>query len=194
MRTPSHFLMTLAIKQVRRNKDIEVHGVGALLGSVLPDVPLILLTVGYMIYRNYFPIDEHIFGPTYDNLYFTHPVWVIGHSLFHAPLMILAMGLLGYWGKTNGRWWGLFLFWFALGCGLHSIIDIATHHDDGPLLFFPFDWQTRFSSPVSYWDPAHYGDIFSPFETAFQIIIASWLVIDWGYRRFFKQSQAESLL
>lgn len=181
--------MTLAIKQVRTNRGQEVHGWGAVLGSILPDMPLILLTVGYILYRRSNPIDEHIFGPTYDNLYFTHPVWVIGHSLFHAPLMITAVGLLGYWGKTTGRWWGLFLFWFALGCGLHSIVDILTHHDDGPLLLFPFNWQIRFSSPVSYWDRAHYGNIFSPLESAFQVIILGWLVVDWGYRRFFKRRE-----
>ncbi|MEZ4675136.1 MAG: hypothetical protein R2932_12925 [Caldilineaceae bacterium] len=32
----------------------------------------------------------------------------------------------------------------------HTAIDIPLHYDDGPLLLFPFDWKTRFHSPVSH--------------------------------------------
>ena len=39
---------------------------------------------------------------------------------------------------------------------LVSIGDLPLHNDDAHRHFFPFsDW--RFSSPVSYWDPQHYG-------------------------------------
>ncbi len=44
-----------------------------------------------------------------------------------------------------------------ISCLLHSMIDVATHFDDGPVLFWPLDWSTRFASPVSYWDDDHYG-------------------------------------
>ncbi|MGI8738245.1 MAG: hypothetical protein ACR2KU_00935 [Gammaproteobacteria bacterium] len=47
--------------------------------------------------------------------------------------------------------------------GLHVLFDLPLHHDDAHRHFFPFsDW--RFYSPVSYWDPAHYGDIVSACE------------------------------
>ena len=36
-----------------------------------------------------------MFGPEYDALYFTDPVWVTGHSVFHAPLMIALW--VAYW-------------------------------------------------------------------------------------------------
>jgi len=40
-----------------------------------------------------------------------------------------------------------------------SQVYLPVHHDDGHRHFFPLsDW--RFESPVSYWDPAHYGHIF----------------------------------
>ena len=40
---------------------------------------------------------------------------------------------------------------------LHSLGDFPLHHDDAHRHFFPFsDW--RFISPISYWDPAHYGN------------------------------------
>ena len=53
--------------------------------------------------------------------------------------------------------WGPALFWFAAACMLHTLIDIPLHYDDGPLVFYPLNWQARFYSPVSYWDPRRYG-------------------------------------
>ena len=119
-----------------------------------------------------------IFGADYDNLYFNDPLWITGHALFHAPPMILLYLTIGYWfGIKKGKGWARALFWFAVGCGFHSAIDIVTHHNDGPLLFFPFDWTTRFSSPVSYWDPQHYGGIFAIFEHLLDIVLLAWLFI-----------------
>jgi membrane-bound metal-dependent hydrolase YbcI (DUF457 family) len=182
--TPSHFLITLAIKKRREQQGKPVHGAAFLLGSVLPDVSLILLTIGYILYRRWFaPIDEFIFGPSYDLLYFTNPWWIVGHNLLHAPFNILAMGALGWWGMHTGRRWGSWLFWFALGCGLHSLIDIFTHYDDGPLLLFPFNWQLRFNSPVSYWDSNHYGNIFGPLEMLLNLAIITWLLLLWWRQR-----------
>ncbi len=46
---------------------------------------------------------------------------------------------------------------------LHVPADLLLHHDDGHRHLFPAsDW--RFMSPVSYWDPRHYGDIVAPLE------------------------------
>ena len=39
---------------------------------------------------------------------------------------------------------------------VHCLGDLALHHDDAHRHFLPLsDW--RFASPVSYWDPAHFG-------------------------------------
>jgi hypothetical protein len=39
---------------------------------------------------------------------------------------------------------------------LHTFADLLLHREDAHRHFFPFaDW--RFLSPVSYWDPNHYG-------------------------------------
>jgi len=39
---------------------------------------------------------------------------------------------------------------------VHQLVDLPLHVEDAHRHFFPFtDW--RFASPVSYWDPAHYG-------------------------------------
>lgn len=192
--------MTLAIKRRRDQKGRPTHGVAFLLGSVMPDVPLTIFTIAYFVYWRWFTDrSEFIFGPAYDTIYFENPFMVAAHNLFHAPIPVLCMGAVGFWlmqrsgvrsgapseSKRKNR--GGALFWFALGCGFHSIIDILTHHDDGPLLLFPFNWQVRFISPISYWDPDHYGDIFSVFELGLDIAIIVWLLWLWWRNRQTKQ-------
>ena len=102
---------------------------------------------------------------------------------------LLALGVVGWLGIQNSQPWSTYLLWFVLGATLHSLIDIATHHNDGPLLFFPFDWTYRFPSPISYWDPAYYGAIFMPLE----LLLDGWLVIYLlapRWRRWLNQKQA----
>ena len=77
------------------------------------------------------------------------------------------------WSRAS-RWWR----WFFISCLCHSLVDIVTHFDDGPVLFFPFDFSYRFSSPVSYWDPAHYGRQFMVFEVVLDLVLLVWLVIN----------------
>ncbi len=63
----------------------------------------------------------------------------------------------------------------AASMALHIAGDLPLHHDDGHRHFFPFsDW--RFESPVSYWDPAHYGGVVGWFEAALVIVGCVWLV------------------
>jgi hypothetical protein len=66
-----------------------------------------------------------------------------------------------------------------MGAGIHTVIDIATHVDDGPLLFFPFNWSYRLQSPISYWDPEHYGLIFAPLEHLLDVALIFILVRRW---------------
>jgi membrane-bound metal-dependent hydrolase YbcI (DUF457 family) len=81
------------------------------------------------------------------------------------------------------RW----LFWFSASCLLHSLIDIPTHENDGPLLLFPFEWSIRFASPISYWDPNAYGREFALFELTLDIILLGYLFMpgfmQWMQRR-----------
>jgi len=41
---------------------------------------------------------------------------------------------------------------------IHAVLDLPVHHDDAHRHFFPFS-NYRFMSPISYWDPKHYGNI-----------------------------------
>ena len=184
MMTQSHLLITALLGDRLRRRGAQVRLKGFLLGSFVPDVPLTILTPGYFAYRAWIvslPEGEHIFGPSYDALYFSNPFWVFWTSLFHAPLLIIALALVARKMERPG------LYWFALGCGLHSFIDIVTHHNDGPLLFFPFNWSYRFSAPVSYWHPAYGGRTFAVFENALDLLIIAYFAamgLAWARRRY----------
>ena len=116
-------------------------------------------------------------------LYFTDPLWIAAHNFFHAPFILLVIGLIGYLAQRRSQTWGRYLLWFALGAGLHTLIDIFTHANDGPVILFPFNWVWRFNSPVSYWDPAHYGLIFAPLEHILDVILIFFLVRDWRRKK-----------
>jgi membrane-bound metal-dependent hydrolase YbcI (DUF457 family) len=187
MRTHSHFLLTAVLNDNLKACEVPVHRTGLLLGAVLPDVPLLALTLGFMARRFWSgisPTEDPICGPRFNRLYFQHPFWQAAHNLFHAPLLIGLLAWAGYrsgGGRQNKRGGGL--FWFALGCGFHALIDIMTHHDDGPLLFFPFNWRYRFPAPVSYWDAQHGGKKFALFAGWLDAAAAIYLLIAWWLRR-----------
>jgi membrane-bound metal-dependent hydrolase YbcI (DUF457 family) len=94
--------------------------------------------------------------------------------------VIFAAGLFLH---RRGSAWGHWLVWFALAAAFHTGVDILTHHHDGPLLLFPFDFSTRFASPISYWDPDHYGRIFTRFEIALDLLLAGYFLVGWWRKR-----------
>ena len=195
MQTYSHFLITAVFRDRMEHKKVVLSGKALLLGSVLPDVPLFLLTIGFMISRrlNAGADNEFLFGPSFDTLYFTNPWWISGHNLFHAPLLILLYAAIGYalmrqTARPKWQKWGWPIIWFAAGCGLHSLIDILTHVDDGPVLFFPLNWTYRFRAPVSYWDPRHGGRIFGPLEHLLDVILLFFLGRQWWRARQAKKA------
>ena len=63
---------------------------------------------------------------------------------------------------------------FAASGLLHQACDFPVHADDPHRHFWPLsDW--RFHSPVSYWDPRHYGHLFQPFEFALTLGLLAFL-------------------
>ena len=158
-------------------------------GSVTPDFPLFFLSIGYFLYHRYFTTQTVIgvMNKTFDNLYFNNPLWIAGHNFLHSPtaLIIYAIFLWRFVDKvgTRGYWWLSFVF----GCMVHSVIDILTHYDDGPVLFFPFDWHTRFHGPVSYWDRAHYASQFFWVELGINIVLLGYLFLPKLIERFKKR-------
>jgi hypothetical protein len=116
-------------------------------------------------------------GERHPPAYFNNPWWIAGHNFLHSPtaLIIYAILLWRFVDKVGSRGHGWLSFVF--GCMVHSVIDILTHYDDGPVLFFPFDWHTRFYSPVSYWDKAHYASQFVYFEVGLNLVLLGYLFL-----------------
>lgn len=172
MMTQSHVLITAFLGDRMHRRGARVRRLAFALGGLMPDVPLIVLTLGYFGWRRWVaPADDgFVFGPAYDALYFGDPIWIFLTSLFHAPLFIAAYAL---YARCTGR---PRLWWFAMGCALHTIIDVFTHHNDGPLLLYPFDWSYRFAAPLSYWHPAYGGATFALYENLLDLAIVGYFL------------------
>ena len=175
--------MTIVLNDGLKSRGLSVHTKALLLGSFMPDVPLLLLTLGFLARRSWLGLSaaaDPICGPRFNHLYFHHPLWQAGHNLFHAPLLIGLTAWVGYRsGRVRQQKWGLALVWFALACGFHSLVDIVTHSTDGPLLFFPLNWNTRFPAPVSYWDANHAGKKFALFERLLALALGLYFGANW---------------
>ena len=187
MQTYSHLLVTALAGDRLEKRGIALNKRAFLFGAVLPDLPLIALTLWFFVYHRLIAPQDYtnsqLFGEVYDAYFFRNPVWIIGHNFFHAPLILAVLIGVGYWGAQRGARWGSPLLWLATACLLHSVIDIFTHRNDGPLLLFPFDWQTRYMGPVSYWDPRYGARVFAPVEHLLNVAIIGYLVWSWLKRR-----------
>jgi membrane-bound metal-dependent hydrolase YbcI (DUF457 family) len=181
MQTQTHFLLNAALDRPLRRQGLDVHLPAFLVGSVLPDVPFFLLTLGYGAYYWWFnPIAPDqtpmsVMEYMHFEQFFDDPAWIVPHNFFHAPFILGVLGLMGWWLQVRNRRWGRWLIWFALGAGLHSIIDIFTHTSDGPLVFFPLNWHYRFPSPVSYWE-GDGGRVFTAFELVLDGVLLVYLL------------------
>jgi len=142
MTAPGHLIINVL---VFGRGDRPAMALPAAIGAVLPDLPQIVFYLWAKIYRG---LPEMVI---WSDAYF-QPAWQAVFHLFHSfPLALL--GLFG--GLLARSRWAAVLFASLM---LHGVGDFLLHHDDAHRHFFPLsDWQ--FHSPVSYWDPAHFGEI-----------------------------------
>jgi len=186
---PSHLLINAAIEK-KFGAKYKLAKSAFLWGSVVPDFPLFFLSVVYFIYTRYFTAQNarQAVGNAFDNMYFNDPFWIAGHNFLHSPTALVIYAIL-LWRfldqpNTRGHWWLSFVF----GCMVHSIVDILTHFDDGPVLFFPFNLHMRFYSPISYWDRAHYASQFFYVELGINIVLLAYLFLPKLIQRIRKPS------
>ena len=172
---------------IARNRRASGHGLLAdtanakwfIVGGLAPDLGLYALTAGAAIY---FPLATDMsfaesMQHAFDDLFFNNPVWIVVQNTLHSPVIL---GALAATGKLTDR---PRLLSFALGSLLHTAMDIPVHHNDGPLVFFPFDWSTRVNSPVSYYDADHYGNIVAPIDIAITVLGGAFLARTWWRNR-----------
>jgi hypothetical protein len=123
-----------------------------LCGAVIPDIPVMMVGI-YVWFGGGTGLE---FSARMASIYFEDPLLIIAHSLLHAPLSLFGASVCMLRTCLGGRALTSALYLFA-GTLIHTTLDLLTHHDDGPLLLWPLDWETRYLSPVSHWDKQHYA-------------------------------------
>ena len=170
MMTQTHLLLGAALfarpGQNRRNATI-------LIGTLVPDLAIYVL----FTWASVTGIDQETL---WRETYWSEPwsTWTtIGNSfpLYFALLLVALMLIAPKDGRP--RWQSLPAL-FALAALIHLLGDFPLHASDAHRHFWPIS-EWRFNSPISYWEPDHYGGIFAPIESIFGIGLA---VLLW--RRF----------
>lgn len=190
MITTTHLVLNVGIARWRRSDAFlgdRLRRRLFVLGGAAPDLGLFLLTGLAAVY---YPAVRGLslaetFDLVFDELFYEAPSFVVAHNLLHAPLVLVALLVLGRWLRlrtTRARLGGA-LQAFALGCAVHTAVDIPVHHDDGPLLLFPVEWSLRFASPVSYYDPDNYGAVVAPIDLTTTVVGLAAIVTTLLWRR-----------
>ena len=138
-----------------------------LLGAALPDVPICLVFVGIFLTTG--NVDETV--KAFRALYEGSEVMIGLHNILHSPI---SLGLLLVVSECTGPYKQALKIFIA-GCFTHSLIDIYTHVDDGPLMFWPFDLESRFTSRISHWDPNYSGQWVLITEIGILLITLGWI-------------------
>ena len=204
MQTYSHFIVAGALKgrlgRLWAGKLPPLHTRALLLGAVLPDLPLIglsILAIGHDLLTGVFRdpafaantpgappppelIDASLTMKLFEVWFFENPWVIAAQNLFHSPLLLICFIFAGLIAHRRGRRWGATFFWLSLSMMLHTLADIPLHVTDGPLLLFPLNWTLRYQSPISYWDPNYFGREWSVFEHLLDLVLLGYLF--WRYR------------
>ena len=151
MQTPAHIAASLFVWP-KETRWIDASALVA--GAVLPDISMFFF-YGYQ--KAIGSAESEIWG----TLYFQEN-WQYFFDVFNSIPVAVVLFLIFHGLRI--RWAQLLT---ASAC-LHMLCDLPVHHDDGHRHFLPLSgW--RFESPISYWDPEHFGLIFAAFELTFAI-------------------------
>jgi len=140
MNTPTHIVIGYALlkNHVTRTRDT----LWIALGSALPDVAIFILPL-------YGISTGHTMREVWDTLYFTDS-WQNIIDIFNSLPIILFILLASLVYKWRS---GVLL---ACSMCIHVLGDLFLHNDDAHRHLFPLS-DYRLISPISYWDPVHYG-------------------------------------
>ena len=161
MNTPAHVAVNLLLLA----RDPDHRQTTAIIGGAL--IPDLVIIVFYAWQLWLGTAEDVIWSTEYHR-----PLWQAWIDSFNSiPLVTLALLLGWYFCKPA-------LLLITASMLLHILGDLPLHHDDAHRHFFPLlEW--RFASPISYWDPAHYGNWASLFEIA--AVTAASIFLYWRY-------------
>jgi membrane-bound metal-dependent hydrolase YbcI (DUF457 family) len=163
MNTQSHALMGALLF----GRPLPRHALVAALGGIAPDIPMFAIVFGLRVSGH--PPQE-IFGKLYWERWW-QVCNAIGHSFILWGLLAAAFAVIIRRPGTAKAPGASLAFAFSASALVHSAIDFLVHREDAHMQFWPLsDW--KFVSPVSYWDPNHYGAQFSLFEAALGLVMA----------------------
>jgi hypothetical protein len=172
MNTQTHLLLATALF-ARPGRENRLRNAAVVTGALLPDAVIFVM----------FAWSKLVGAPeseVWSSWYF-NPPWLTAIDWMNSlPLfgMILLVGWMLPRDPPASNLLSSALMLFALAAITHLLGDLPLHVDDGHAHFVPFS-EWRFASPVSYWDPRHYGNIVGLIELALGLML---IVILW--RRF----------
>lgn len=139
MNTPAHVVAGLWLLGDRR-RPADAWPIA--IGGFLPDATMVVF---YLVEKGRGMAEATIWSERYYD-----PRWQTSFDLLNS-LPLIAAVMAGAWIADKRALWLL-----TAAMGLHAVIDLPLHHDDGHRHLWPLtSW--RFDSPISYWDPARYG-------------------------------------
>lgn len=171
MNTPAHLIIGAAV--FARPSDKAANS-AALAGAIIPDLSLYVMAANELLIRKTDP------GIVFGQMYFSDEwqrIFAIDNSVFlWTAVLVMGLALQGNRAADLGnaamspasrmKSFPVRANWIAVLGGaalLHLALDFPFHHDDGRAHFWPLsNWI--FESPLSYWDPAHFGQIVGPLE------------------------------
>jgi hypothetical protein len=165
MNTQTHVIMSAALF----GGDVPKRAIVAAIGGVLPDIPMLLIVITLKL--SGVPA-QRIFEEMYWEKWWqitngiAHNFWLWGGLL----ILAIVMRERGSAGVEAIDFWSLVTV-FSGAALLHSGIDFLCHREDAHMSLWPVtNW--KFMSPVSYYDPAHYGRWFSLFEAVLGLALS----------------------
>ncbi len=164
MNTPAHLIINLFLLSPQDKTPTLLMPVVA--GSILPDASMFVFYFWEkVILKN---PEKIIWSQSY-----YQPFWQTLSAISNSfPIFTVGLMISIYLRSP----WGFLLFSSML---LHLLGDFPLHSEDAHRHFFPLsNW--RFYSPISYWDPKHYGNIVSAIE--FLTVIICCLILLFQYQ------------
>jgi len=167
MMTQTHILISLAAfgrpKETSRN-------LAAIAGGIIPDAAIYVL---YVIEKAKGTPERIIWSDIYYSPFWQDVVaWGNSVPLW---LILLAIGFLVK-AKTTYSRTATLLIVFSGSCLAHMACDFPLHVEDAHRHFFPLS-SWRFRSPVSYWNPQHFGVQAALCEAVLGIGLSCWMWI-----------------
>ena len=165
MMTQTHILVGLAL--FGRPKE-HARNAMAVAGGIVPDAAIFVM---YGIEKLKGTNEREIWRDVYFSPFWQDVVaW--GNSV---PLYLLLLGIAWILIRKEIQPAGTLLAVFAGSCLAHMALDFPVHVEDAHRHLFPLS-NFRFRSPVSYWDPKHFGVQMATFESLLGIGLSIFLM------------------